>query len=314
MMGNYHVRFLGGKGAMRPLRYPIFSRGYNLTLIVARKIANEIRMYSDARLSYPDQLKNSPLKGALKLVSINDVCIGYAGTYTVAIDALRHIRDNKLNDFGEIVEYLSNINIQSNCDVDFLVATHIPSISIIKIANKEVEFDTSSTWIGDAEAFSEYQRIYHTLPSPPKNEEFSNEENEKYEIMTRMSDALSTLVRENTFDTIGDFTISVRSSNSGFIYLGNAMANIVSQSIPSEIPTTLKFGTAQQGGYAYTVMTPISTNIGAIAVHFHQGNVGALYHPLKKDEAIVYSNVTFENFKESVNNDYGFKIDGVKIS
>jgi len=285
-----------------------------LTLIVARKIGNEIRMYADAKLLYPGRSSSNPLKGALKLIVVNDVCIGYAGNHIHAVDTLRSIKKSKLIDFGEIIQVLLEAHKQSNGEVDFIVAAYIPSIKLIKIAGGMVDFDVDSSWIGDSNVFSEYQKYYHTLALPPKTEGCNEEESACYEIMSRMSDALGTIVREGKFSSVGEFTISVRSSSSGFKYLGNAMSFIIPQTIPSGVPTTLKFGTAQQGGYAYTVMTPNNSSVGAIGVHFYQGNLGALYHPLESDEPIIYSKVTFEKFKALVSNDYGFEIDGVKIS
>ena len=284
-----------------------------MTLVVARKTGNEIRMMSDARILYPDQLSNSPLKGALKLVATNDVCIGYAGNYHAALDSIRNIRKRHLLDYGEVIEALFNTHLESNGDVDFIVATYTPTLKLIKISNGSVELDLEVAWVGDPDAFSEYQSLYHSA-TPPKSEFENKEKVERYEVASRMGDALGQLIKEKKHESVGDFTISVRSSSEGFKYLGNASVFPVSQEIPSGVATKIKFGTAAQGGYAYSVLCSQSSNTGAIGVHFYQGNVGALYHPLKCDEAIVYSDVTFDQFKESVLNDYGFKIDGIKIS
>ena len=284
-----------------------------MTLIVARKTGNEIRMYSDARISYPDQLRNSPLKGALKLITINDICIGYAGNFHVALDSIRKIRKLNLNDYGQVIESLFEAHNESNSDVDFIIATYRPTLMLIRITNGIVEMDLDSTWIGDPEVFSKYQELYHSV-TPVKSEVESEEQDQQYEVASRMGDALGRVVREGKYESVGDFTISVRSSVEGFKYLGNAMVFPVSQEIPSGVATKIEFGTAQQGGYAYSILWSQTPNVGAIAVHFYQGNVGALYHPLERDEAIVYSEVTFERFKELVENDYGFKIDGIKIS
>lgn len=285
-----------------------------MTLVVARKIGSEIRMFADARLSYPDHYVSTPLRGGLKLVAINDVCIGYAGEYVHAVDALRKIKNLGYRDFGQITDVLFEAHKECGGKVDFVLATYIPLVSLIKISNGEVIFDIDSAWIGDPDAFSEYQRIYHTLPESPKSEDHSPEESEFYETISRMSSALGDIVRENKLDSVGEFTISVRSTSSGFKYLGGAMAFIVEQKIPSGEPTALKFGTAQQGGYAYTVMTPTSPNVGAIGVYFVQGNLGVLYHPLAMDEAIVYPKESFDSFKSSVLKDYGFSIDGIRYS
>ncbi|MCU7806469.1 MAG: hypothetical protein KZQ73_01155 [Candidatus Thiodiazotropha sp. (ex Semelilucina semeliformis)] len=271
-------------------------------------------MNADAKLSYPEQLESGPLAGALKLVVVNGVCVGYAGTYTHAVDSLRDISNSGNTNYDEILEALFETHNISNGEVDFLVATYNPSVKLSKIYGGEIEYDIEAAWIGDQKAFEEYQKIYYSLPSPPRSEGHTEEESAHYEVISKMSDALGEIVREQKFEFVGEFTISVRTSSTGFRYLGNAMAAIVPQEIPSGVSTALKFGTAAQGGYAYTVLTPILPNIGVIGVHFHQGNVGALYHPLENDEAIVYSGVTFDEFKGLVLRDFDFEIDGIKIT
>lgn len=268
-------------------------------------------MYADAKISDPDQLRNNPLKGALKLVATNNFCIGYAGRYLGALDAIRNIQKQKIDDFGQVTEHLLEVHRDSGGEVDFLIAVYIPTLMLIRIKGGDAEMDLESTWIGDPDAFAAYQELYHSI-TPVISE--SEEQSEKYEIISKMSDALSQLVREGKYESVGDFTVSVRSSSNGFKYLGNAMVFPAPQQIPSGIETAIKFGTAQQGGYAYSVLCSLTPNVGAIGVHFHQGNIGALYHPLESDEAIVYSGVTFETFKDLVEQNYGLKIDGVKIS
>ena len=197
-----------------------------LTLIVAREIAGEIRMYADAKISNQNELRSTPLKGALKLVTINDVCIGYAGNYHAAIDAIRDIKILKLKDFGQITEHLFNVHKETDGEVDFIVAVYTPKIMLIKISNNSVEMDTKATWIGDVDAFTEYQELYHS-PSP-----HNNEEDQKYRDIAKMGDAINQLVREHKHNSVGDFVISVRSSGEGFKYLVNAMVFPVPQTMP----------------------------------------------------------------------------------
>ena len=53
-------------------------------------------MCSDAKITDPDEPRSNPLKGALKLITINDICIGYAGKYPIALDSIRKVRKFKL--------------------------------------------------------------------------------------------------------------------------------------------------------------------------------------------------------------------------
>lgn len=284
-----------------------------MTLIVARKTGNEIRMCSDAKITYPDNLRNNPLKGALKLITTNDLCIGYAGNYHVALEAIREVRKQNLTDYGQATDFLFKAHKDSDMSVDFIIAVYLPTLMLIKISEGSVDMDLDSTWIGDSDAFSEYQKLYH-LASPTTSEAGNEQETKKYEVASRMTEALGQLVREKKYESVGDFTVSVLCSDKGFRYLGNAMVFPVSQEIPPGVATKLKFGTAQQGGYSYSVLESRTPNLGAVGVHFFQGNIGALYHPLESDEAIIYSTVTFEDFKQAVMKDYGIKIDGLKIS
>lgn len=285
----------------------------HMSLVVARKTGNEIWMSSDARICRPNNLRSGPLTGALKLVLTNNVCVGYAGCYHSALDCLRRIRNQCLRGSEEILAALLDTHKATGGEVDFIVATYSPSPSITRITNGTAELNLDAAWIGDPTAFAEYQRLYHSA-SPIVVEKNGKEDAKKCETASRMREAMSQLVREGGFSSVGEFVISARSSLDGFTYLGGALVFPATQTIPSGVSTPLRFGTAQEGGYGYSVLWPSSPNIGVIGVHFFPGDIGALYHPLEYDAAKVYSQVTFEQFTQAVAREFGIELVGLRIS
>lgn len=270
-----------------------------MTLIVARIIEDEIVVLADAKITNPSILRNNPLTGALKLIATNDVCIGYAGSYCVALDAIRDIRARNTTDVGEIEDILFAAHTTSNMEADFIIASHIQGPRLTAISNSSVSTGNSAAWIGDINAFTAYQRQYHNISTTDED--------------SRMNNAMNEIIREGIFSSVGNFVTGVRGTSSGFRYCSSIQIFPISQTIPSGSWTTIQFGSAQQGGYAYSIMIPLTPNTGVIGVYFFQGRVGALYHPIEQDHAIIYSNVNFEEFKEAVYSDYGLQIDGGKI-
>jgi hypothetical protein len=257
-------------------------------------------MLADAKITDPSTLKNSPLTGALKLITTNGLCIGYAGSYNIAIDAIRNVRSLNLHDKDAILDDLLNAHIASDTKTDFIIATYSQHPELSVISNGSIVTENSAAWIGDPAAFSEYQRHYHNAPVQ--------------DVDSCMSFSMEQLIREGQHASVGDFKVTVRGTDSGFRYCTSTAIFPIQQTIPSGQWTTIQFGSAQQGGYAYSVMTPLEPNAGAIGAYFFQGRVGALYHPIRHDRAIIYSDVDFEEFKDAVFIEHGLRIDGAKVT
>ena len=279
-----------------------------MSLIVARNFDDEIRIISDGKISDPNQLDRGPLYGSLKAVILDsNNCVCYAGLFNLAIDAIRHLLNKKLLDYISIKNYLLKVHIENNNQTDFIIGNILDSIKLCKISNGMIEEDINIGWIGDFEAFSEYQKLYHNSPTIDQDVE------EKLITYSKMASAMQELVIGGKCISVGDFWIGVRSGPTGFNYLTSAIAFIVKQTIPPNTPTKLRFGTAAEGGYAYTILTPNEIGIGAIGILYSQGNLGALFYPLRSDRAITYNNVNYETFRSRVRKDYGFLLEGLKI-
>src|SRR4051812_27853093 len=92
------------------------------------------------------------------------------------------------------------------------------------------------------------------------------------------------------------------------------MMGAANQSIPSGVPTPLRFPGAAEGGFAYSISAPVSSGIGEIGVYFVQGRFGALFYPQRSDDAIIYRNLTQVEFEARVKAEFGFEIRGAQIS
>jgi len=278
-----------------------------MTLVVARKFDSEIRIVCDGKISYPDELNKGPLHGALKSVIIdNNNCICYAGSFNISIDAIRYLLNNNISDYTLIKDYLLSVNIKNNKQADFVVGNTIGSMNLCKISNGKAEDIGSSTWIGDYKAFEKFQEYYH-------KKQIKEEIEEKLLIYARMVSAMAELVREGSCPSVGDFYIGIRSGPKGFNYLENANAFCVRQTISPNTLTAIRFGSAAEGGYAFSILTPNKTGIGAIGIHYTQGNLGALFYPLISDKAIIYRNVNYDGFTLKVKEDYEITLSGIKI-
>jgi hypothetical protein len=83
--------------------------------------------------------------------------------------------------------------------------------------------------------------------------------------------------------------------------------------IPSGEETAIEFGTAAQGGFAYSVLTPDIPGVGAVGVHFFQGDLRLLFYPTRFQSPEVYNRVTHDEFRNAVRGRYGFDIQGAQI-
>lgn len=290
-----------------------------MTLVVARHSGETMRMSSDLRVSDRAAIRSGYRVGALKVVALSpDLCVGFAGGVGEAIAALRALAggDPASLELDQIHEALLKANRASQDETDFLVASTAP-FHLARVSKGSVEPEPSSAWIGEPDAFEAYQIAYHSCEvglALPREYENRREELEQ---AVRMNNAMRAVIDDDPLPTVGEAVLGASSTPSepGFRYSpSSVMAASHEQTIASGERTKLEFGNAAQGGFAYTVLVPDAPGVGAIGIHFFQGNFGLYYDPLRLDRPAPFEGVTHDQFRAEVLERHGVAIEGNVIS
>lgn len=285
-----------------------------MSLVVARVLGNKLYILSDSKITDETSILKGNFKGALKsIILAPELCICFAGLVYPALSVIREANDyyNKTNDINQIIKMLFDKSQKFDNQIDFIVAYCKDRPEIHTIKNGEIK-KCEVAWIGDIDAFNEYQQNYSEYSSTPitNNPNFSNE----IQTQTLMYLAFSKTLNSTKCKSIDQPQISVMTEEKGFNYSIAVNIFAPAQTIPSGIETKINFGNVQNGGYGYTILVPDETGIGLIGVHFYPGNVGAIFYPLFEDSVIRYKNVTPNELIEIVKKDFGIRLQqGIKI-
>lgn len=95
-----------------------------MTLVVAKKDADDLFMVADSKLNDPKTIENNPLKSILKIAILNPlVTLAYAGVVHYAESVIRDFYDKNICDLKNLVPLLLNAHTESNQQTDFILAT-----------------------------------------------------------------------------------------------------------------------------------------------------------------------------------------------
>lgn len=232
-----------------------------------------------------------------------DVCVAYAGPADHSIDIIRGAASAFTAE--EAVEYFHAAHTKASESVDFIVGS-ASTCSLFSIREGRVEMAQSECWIGDRDAFDEYQRreLVARVPQgvPTEMEHFS-----------RAIGAFMSVVQERVIPTVAGLAIRAGSKPEGWVYLDQALAYYPSQSIPSGVATPLSFGGPAEGGFAYSLLVPRVPGVPVIAAHFLQGSLGFIYAPLRADKPIQVTNVSHDDLKREVLQRFNVAVEGLKL-
>lgn len=284
-----------------------------MTLVVAHSLKEDLRIVSDSKKTSPEEILRGTENSVLKAVVLHpDLCVCFAGSIgrsQVAIEKLGIDRGNSF-DLEEVLEQLLNEHRVGNKDPDFIVAALSPTTTLSRISGGELARNLSACWIGNYDAFCGYQKHFQATPLP--NEiDVPDTKYRFYALVSKMEESFRAVIRNNAYVDVGEFTISVMRDLDGLKYAPAANTALVNQSIPPNAWTPLQFGSPTEGGYSYSIMTPLEAGIGAVGVHFYQGELGALFYPMRSPISIVYWNVSADQFRDRVYEEFGFEIEGV---
>ena len=279
-----------------------------MTLVVARVSGDFLRIECDTHITDENSIRRGATYGALKVVILHrTLCVAYAGIAgrgQVAIRSL-DVQPDQTPNTEAILQELLQWHCNGNGETDFLVAAMLGTWRLFRITKGRIERDLPATWIGKPQGFEIYQRHFHSMPLA-----FQTGMPTFYAAASRMAQAFAAVINDGTCPSVNGYQLSVTILDGQLRYAPAARAYVITQQIPSGVPTQLRFGSAAEGGFAYSVMVPKQGGIGAVGIHFHQGDFGALFYPQKAEEAIIFSNANAEVFKRRVFDQFEIELSG----
>jgi hypothetical protein len=288
-----------------------------VTLAVASVFETGIRLYCYTRVLYPYGENPHYLRGTLKAITLHPgLCIAYAGDVASALSAIRDLNIHRSSSLSlpEVISHLEQTHSRTPKTTEFIVASAVEgqALTVIKEGRGS---RVNYCWIGDIDAFEEYQRLFHTTVAPAPSTTIDPRLRADLEVVSRMHQAMEGIAASAGVRSVGELIIGVVLTADGLVYAPHAaMIGGRSQTIPSGVWTTVQFGGAAEGGFAYSVLGPSIPGIGAIGVHFYQARLGALFYPVELEAPALFRNVGHDEFRAAVRGGFGFDIQGPQIS
>lgn len=267
-----------------------------MSLIVARALPGQIRMVGDTRITDRASIQRGAFVGALRHVIVApDLCFAFAGNFEKGQECLQKVAALYKNEepWEEMVEVARVVHEDSGGEAAFLLARLAKGdADLVRVARGEVESDLGFAWIGDDEAYSIYQEARDRTPRDPDG-------------VPNLLKAFAGLLNGTRSASVDAPCLAIATIQGRLAY---APIGVLDPETRRDANGMLK-GAA---GYAYTIMAPRDSSVGAVAVWF-DNRLGALFHPLRKADPLVYRNVSLDDFKRVLQLDFGLVTEEVRF-
>jgi hypothetical protein len=289
-----------------------------MTLVVARVTPLGVRLAGDMRVT--DRNAAGPrgfLDAALKVILLRPtLCIAYAGNIGAALDAIRQVDSDDLS-AEDAERHLLEAHRRSDLDADFLVASLRPS-RLVTIKNGRAEAG-SAGWIGDQEAFAEYQTYYHQDQfQPPSDFYDSRERADDSEIAHRISNGMDAVVHGPSLVIDGETSTLTIPEGGSHRAVGEAIVYVVPRAEDNLFKYSDQgrfrgspFDPDAQGAFSTALVGSAEPGIGIVGLYIDQAQLGILYAPLLLDDPERYSGVSRAEFVDRVRERHGISLYGL---
>lgn len=291
-----------------------------MSIIIAKIEGNSCLFRLDTKVSIlngdesvtgDNKLRLPPEEGVLKIHILHqNICVAFAGTVKICCEIINRLCNKPANDKKDIFEFIQAELIQSSDDSEFIVAflnkNRIPRLFRV---DKDVIEEGNSFWIGNKDAFAEFQSYFINSDS-------------KKSIIDRTIYSFREMIRNSKIDTIGDFVIEAyfNQPSDSFVY-EEALESISGYGIieaKANVKTTLSEGTVNEGAFIVSNLVSNRTNKPAICLFFEKGNLAFLYLPLSKTNInanpIVIENKSINELKMFVLEKFGIELFGLSMN
>lgn len=288
-----------------------------MTLVIAKKIEDEIIILSDTKFTYDNDKSYKLLYsnadeyiGGLKAVLIfPGVCVCFAGKVAFARDAFLEIIEKTVNVFDKniLINHFLAFHKKSGQSTDFLIMTNTGTLEIFKIQNGKVTWDEDSVWIGDHEAFSEFQKCF--LGNSQNEGEVGKAEFEIFsygnDINSSVSDSFSKNIKafnsvlKSNILSVGGICTVIRFNLNKAYYLEYSKANGTPRIALNG--KNIYLGKEPEGAFAFHVAPRSSIGLGVFAVYYYTGKFGIIYAPVFNFSPQIIKDLEFEDFSKMLN-------------
>jgi hypothetical protein len=255
-----------------------------MSLVIARQFGDRICILSDTMISDRNAPKDDVIPGQLKTIVLKDkISISYSGSVNPAIIKIREIRKQiyKEVSLDKILESLSKFTLEKNGEVDFIVASHVSTPSLYKIAIGQINKEFDYYWIGDAEAANLVQQEIDKNTEDLKGlPDYVSQEESKFGYAFRK------MVEEHQVPNVGGVVFKSIGSPYGHCYQNFSMAMAWDAIVLGDGFDEKARRAHEKTGTACYKLAVCSANERGLAVtgaYFDQNEIGFLYSTLDSD-------------------------------
>jgi hypothetical protein len=285
-----------------------------MSLVIAKIIDGKIQIESDTKISGEHVVRNNPIKGRLKaLILAHNLVVCYAGDIALAEDAYNFFIE-KAKTKIDWQEYLNFLNeISKTKQVDFILTGYTNTPFILKIKNGTIE-ESKTAWIGDYEAFREFQEHYI---SKGKDENLSD----------KFTNSFSSVVQNQLNPTVGEFHVTVKTNLDDFEF-SNQLVPVFQYKLKSSItigrsktieikekgvPAPFPSGNMNEGDYSISYFTNSTQQWAGLGIYFEYGKFGVFFCPGKLLKSKKYNSQNSQEFINTVLKETGIELRGMQI-
>lgn len=266
-----------------------------MSLVVARLEGAHLFIISDTHLTDPRGSSHvCLLEGVIKTTVVTDtLSVSFSGSLYWAevglgeIDRLKGVSTDL--ELADIVGCLLRIHRQCSSMTDFLIGQARPIPTLIEIKNGGARSVTTA-WIGSAPAFERFQGsmmgALQPFPSPANAISFEAfqvpepEPDQVSETYFQLLKAMQFVIDDESVPEVGGFVVPVGLHQGRLEYMN--YATVLTHPIRfDQMPETftVPFGTAEQGGYAFNLMSERTSSTRGLGAYVLQGRYGVVFTP-----------------------------------
>jgi hypothetical protein len=279
-----------------------------LSLVVAEATANGPVIVSDTRVLYPSR-RSAYKTGTLKTVVLRrDVAVSFAGSVQAALETIREIASDMRQGttLEAVISRLHDITEGDHGVCEFIVAVDGTDWQLTRIRNGQVESGLRSTWIGDHDAFEQFQRL-RNAPHPLKGV-IEEKVGPGAASLLRLGTAMEALINDASIESVDHFCVRVaRQRDGGFQYMASIFI-YVGRDIEMKPGDDLINSMAQsvaEGGYSVSIVEPAEPGTPALGLSFPRARLGMIFLPLEYDEGQVLHDISPNDFARVVQERFG---------